>query len=636
MTVQKLSVKSIARRRKNADHDLLEFTGGVNVLVGEGNTGKTKWLESIDYILGDEISVDERENDDIYSSFDAFVGVIAIGHEELKIERRVREPGGLRRVFVNGQSFPLEQYCDLLTDKIGIPRVRYPQGNPYAPRRWPELGWRSLMRHVYRRERYWSDIADRQPPVEQHACLVQFLGVAERLFSTELGELVEKNRTIDQLQARREQFISILDEISQELLGATDLPVAVTPESLAAAQERLHEEARDIGARRARILIDVKNDVQSASPDAKFPDIDKLSDQLARLEQEYEEVGVAVAKTQSRKDEAHALHHLLADESAKLDRALAAGSVLADLKVTHCPACDRPIAQSLASVDHCYVCGRESDEPSLARGNARLEFEKAQVESECAETADLVQTIENELVQLKSRFTELQQAMATVRASLRPVRKAAAAVLPPELFHLDVQYGRIQEKNQQLGRLAKVLAKRDDIAQQILTIQKELAELEAAVAAMKSDTDLMSCADRLQDGFGTYFNRITKSNPKSWLGQAVTFRLDERSFEFRVGNADWRTKLGATQRLYFLLAYHFALLSLIHFDESRYPGLLILDFPAKVEDGTTVADKENFLLEPFVELLRKKEMTGCQVIAAGRSFQDLKNVNRIPFTHIWK
>ena len=31
------------------------------------------------------------------------------------------------------------------------------------------------------------------------------------------------------------------------------------------------------------------------------------------------------------------------------------------------------------------------------------------------------------------------------------------------------------------------------------------------------------------------------------------------------------------------------------------PGFVALDFQAELEDGSSVADKENFVLEPFIE-----------------------------------
>jgi len=209
-------------------------------------------------------------------------------------------------------------------------------------------------------------------------------------------------------------------------------------------------------------------------------------------------------------------------------------------------------------------------------------------------------------------------------------------VLPPELFLLDVEFGRVQEKVQQILRIEAILAKREGLAEEIVRIQKELAELESAVQEKTSDVDLETLADHLRDGFVTYLNRIVALNQNSWLEQSVSVRLSERSFRIKVADSNWKIKLGATQKMFFFLAYHYALMDLVRFPESRFPGFLIIDFPVKVEDGTTVADKENFLLEPFVELLQKEEMAGCQVIAAGRSFKGLKNVRRIDFANIWK
>ena len=43
----------------------------------------------------------------------------------------------------------------------------------------------------------------------------------------------------------------------------------------------------------------------------------------------------------------------------------------------------------------------------------------------------------------------------------------------------------------------------------------------------------------------------------------------------------------------------------------HFPGLTILDFPAKLEDGTQIKDKENFVVVPFVELLAREGMEEC-------------------------
>jgi hypothetical protein len=116
----------------------------------------------------------------------------------------------------------------------------------------------------------------------------------------------------------------------------------------------------------------------------------------------------------------------------------------------------------------------------------------------------------------------------------------------------------------------------------------------------------------------------------------VRVRLDEKKFRFLVGDRRWTSQLGGTLSLYFLIAYHYALMSLVAHAGCHFPGFVALDFQAELEDGSSVADKENFVLEPFIELLATKEFAGCQVIAAGAAFENLVGAHRIEFKKIWK
>lgn len=103
-----------------------------------------------------------------------------------------------------------------------------------------------------------------------------------------------------------------------------------------------------------------------------------------------------------------------------------------------------------------------------------------------------------------------------------------------------------------------------------------------------------------------------------------------------INGQTWEAKLGETLKLYFLLAYNYTLLKLTNRSWAHYPGLTILDLPAKLDDGSSVADKENFVLEPFVELLHRPEMKGAQLICTGSAFSDLEGVNRIVLEHVWE
>ena len=50
---KRLFISSVTRRREDGSEESIHFEPGITVLVGEGNTGKTKWLQTIDYLLGE-------------------------------------------------------------------------------------------------------------------------------------------------------------------------------------------------------------------------------------------------------------------------------------------------------------------------------------------------------------------------------------------------------------------------------------------------------------------------------------------------------------------------------------------------------------------------------------------------------
>jgi hypothetical protein len=120
-----------------------------------------------------------------------------------------------------------------------------------------------------------------------------------------------------------------------------------------------------------------------------------------------------------------------------------------------------------------------------------------------------------------------------------------------------------------------------------------------------------------------------------WKHDRINLVMKENSFIFKVNNSNWTTKLGGTSILYFLLSYHYGLISLTNQPECHFPGFLAIDLPATFMDGSIIRDKENFIAEPFVNLLNRPEMKDCQVIISGQSFEGLENVNRITLSTVW-
>lgn len=82
-----------------------------------------------------------------------------------------------------------------------------------------------------------------------------------------------------------------------------------------------------------------------------------------------------------------------------------------------------------------------------------------------------------------------------------------------------------------------------------------------------------------------------------------------------------------------LLGYHYALMKLSGKAEYNYPGPVLIDFPMTLADGTSIANNENYLMDPFVALATTNAAT--QTIICGRAFKGLQGANRIRLNEVW-
>ena len=638
MTKPNLQVRELRRfpsEPGRADHLVLQ--PGVNVLVGPPNTGKSQWLRTLDLLLGSDKRPEDILAEVVYESYDSAEALVTIGEEELLLARRWKEPGAKTKIFVNEEPWDLTAFSHLLYDRLRIPVVHYPQGNAYGPRTWPELSWRSILRHMYRRQRFWTDIADKQPESEQHACILQFLGLAERLFSSQYGQLVQTEKEIQALRARREDFLRMLEEISRDLVDEADLGVALTEESLDDLVSRLEKRIQDLEKRqdaRLRDLTDEASDIAGADR----PLVNEMTERLALEESRAKEVTSSLVKLSERLSQIQKYRDLLAEEYQRLGRASEAALTLSAIQISHCPACDRKIESPPdASMDSCILCRRPwaVEAGDTKRAERRVDFERRRLQAEQKEAESLLVSLESERDRVREDAGRIAERISALELRLRPVRSAAAAVLPAEVAINSIEIGSLQQRLLQIRRVRASLAKRKSIGDDIALLTQQLGALEAQVRNQRADVDFTGASEALTEGMNSYLNRIHATRESLWAQKPVALLLDDRGYRFLVGDRSWHAKLGGTATLFFLIAYHYGLMALTGQPGRHYPGFLVLDFPAELDDGTSVGDKENFVLEPFVDLLARGGLTSAQVIAAGSSFENLEGVHRIKLERIW-
>ena len=625
MSAQFLRIVSLSRLPKYYDGDELIFQPGVNVIAGEKDAGKTKWLQMLDYLLGETGPPEEAFGKSFAQHYKSVRGVFRIGKDEFVLERRWQEQGNRGKIFANNEPINATDFSSFFLKKLGIPVLTFPKGNPYEDRTWPELSWRMLYRHMYRQERFWSDFADKQPPAEQHACLAQFLGVAEALYPAKFGELVRKQRELTRLQAQRENFVETLQMVTKDLLAQREMRVAVTEEAINATEKRLKSDLKSIQDARQKILNNVRAKQQEAE--------DKLFQDLQAQRGQIEEQRVSIIHrrevTLRRLNDLSSYVEVLSRELGRIQRVKSSGELFADLKVTQCPVCNQSVTPT-ENTDVCYLCGKPHPQAAATKSALnRLDFEQEQLQEEKTELDELQKRLHRDLENTNLNLVSLEEDLRRTDASLAPARDAASALLPPDWEILTEREGRLKEQVEQLARVRIALRQQKELSDQVDNLKKAEIELKAQIGTESPTIDLMDLGQKMEEGMNNYLNKVASEDPQRWTFGHISFFFGERSFQVKVNRRRWDTQLGAASQALVLFAYHYALLSLVAEPRFNYPGLVIIDFPVELMDSKTIGEGENYLVEPFVELCKRLDVNKVQFIAAGRAFLGLDGANRI-------
>lgn len=606
----------------------IELISGVNVIVGQPNTGKTKWLEMLDYLMAETSSPESSFGELLAQKYQRASADITIGNKQAEIERRWSEPGQRGKVFVDGKPMLAVEFSEFLMGELGLPSVRYHIGS-----RWPQVGWRTLLRHIYRQQRFWSDLADKQPKPEQHASLAVFLGLAGYLFPesrTELAKIAEERTN---LEADRRRFVQVLDDISRELLDAA-AGSTLTDEALTRAVAAANQRRSELVARREELMNQVATAL-GAQESGQADALGGLEREWAELQSQVERYATALDASDGRLADMLSYKSSIQDELARLNRTITAAEVFSPLKVTRCPVCEQSVTKKPDISGHCFLCEQTVEQPGNAEEeDGRVAFEIDRLTAELDEAGDVIEELEAEREEVLRSQRVTHERFATLESRLRPYRAASAAILPPEVSDIDVQIGTLDERVRQVNRIRATLQRRDELAEKIRGIDGRIEKLEKSIATNEAQADLVSAADALSEGMNDYLNLLNDVTPGAWSQGRIDLLLTETSFDFFVGNGRWSNKLGGTMTLYFLLAYHFALLRLTGDPVRDYPGLSIIDLPPQLDEAAVV-EMERFIVSPFVELMHNPRMGQGQVILTGSSFEGVTNVNRVELTTVW-
>lgn len=632
----RLSIGRVLRKFSNGGIEELNFEVGVNVLVGRPNVGKTKWLQTIDFLFGDpgdnpfagaqEAGLDEK--------FNAAGMELIIGDDCFYIERRWKEIGSKTKIFVDNVPMAVREFQQWLMKELSIPLLHFPKGNPMSGQTWPELSFRMLLRHIYRQQRFWSDLADKQPEGEQHACIMQFLGLAEHIFTDDYGQLVELKLEVERLKTSRKHYDAALEAVAHDVLTEAGFSGGVSKDAVIASEKQIAREINLLRQRRAELLASNRD---KAIPAEHRNRVAELGEERAFCIAVLEERQVKLYETEERISEMTRYRADLSMEFERLDRAADAGRLLADLKITHCPACDQTVHMVSLQSHDCFLCHqRLPNEPEIdGLGAVRIKFERDRLSGETLEADELLKALHSERQRLQAETVFIREKLQLIENELAPSREAVSALVQGEISALDVALGQVSERQRQIARFSSAAASGEVVIEQINKIEKKIAPLQARVDEAARATDFDSAGAELEEGINTYLVAINELKPGVWRHSPVRVDISKTNFNIKVGARRWSAVLGGTDTLYFLMAYQYGLLALSSKNSLNYPGLMIIDVPGEFS-GEAIEDKENFIVQPFIDLLSSEKYQGCQLIITGASFSGLMNVKRqeLNYVHI--
>jgi len=565
MSIRLLELRTYDR---NGEIDQFNLASPTTVLVGPRNSSKTTTLRMIDYCMGSDESAAALRPD----VSEHYLGIeldVRFG-EQVHVIRRSFEPsfGQLTRVQVDSAPITPREFSDWALERLGWPSLQIPKGRvaQLATELVP-LSFRTLWRHIYRREGSWLEFASQEQEFHRRAVLSLFLGLAESRYSNAEFHAAAAMRRVEELQQQLVSIQAVGDETVRQVAAELALP-ETSAHLLTERDAQLAQEINDANASREQITASARATAgYSSLHSADFQDnvaaINSLRDQVRTLEEVLAGYRTVLALGDA--------------EVGRLSRAQNAVEQLSAMPVTLCPVCGQatphPVEFS-AETGCCYLC--EQPVVTDARGR-RIELERAIIGRESAEIHEAIERTDHELAEAKVELARLLNRQEELARLLDEERQALLAPFVAELEDLSRRIGGLEQKRAALSGLRGLIARQAVIERDIEKALQDADRADAIARAVEtSRTETHRRCGVFARRMSEFLNSI-KSEP--WRFGEVALAGEELSFY--VGAGPWDIVLGGESKVLFLLSYHYALLHLAVDlpDVACSPGLAILDNP---------------------------------------------------------
>lgn len=568
-----IRITRVSMTAPDGEIDEIAFAKNATEVVGPRNSGKTTYLRVVDYCLGNDDSAAAALGADVAGRYDVYRLDLELAGTPHQIERRPNEYGYAGRIFVDGTEILQSEFSDWILLRLGWPAIRIPKArDPRNATSTVPLTFRTLLRHLYRREDSWSDFAYREEEFHRRAVLRFFLGALD--VEGDLGEFAaaEAERRVADLRARLEDAIRDGEETLRGMSRTLGVDVQAW-DQLTAVLDDLTGQIRVRSNERQRITDDVTaaQEYQGALGD-EYASLSRGVTELRRTESDLEGTLRAFRDGSG----------LVRGEIERLERARTAIGLFEDIPVRQCPACGQDVSARDAVEGHCFLCSQPVTDDLRKR---RIEIEQRALAEELAEIEEQIAKTSDELQSVRDDREAGEARRVAIGARIEDERAALLAPHVVRLEQLSAEIASLQQSQAALRGLSVLEQRVSQRRAALLAAEDELSRIERLNVERADNLERVAarCAAFSAD-MTEYLGRL-REDP--WRFGEIFLRPEDMAFF--VGDKPWRERLGGESKVVFLLAYHYAILRLSGRADSgvRPPGVAIFDNPIQqgVPDG---------------------------------------------------
>ena len=121
MTSNKMFIRELKRVDNDGNQETLEFTTGINLIIGDPNTGKTKWMQMLDYLMGGDSTAEKTFGEALARKYTSIEGIFSISGMDYHIYRTWKKYGFKTKMLINDVELPVSDFSHFVHALLWFP-----------------------------------------------------------------------------------------------------------------------------------------------------------------------------------------------------------------------------------------------------------------------------------------------------------------------------------------------------------------------------------------------------------------------------------------------------------------------------------------------------------------------------------